>query len=83
MYRDKVVGFFGQLLDEQNAGKPFLRHYLDYYFDIYWDLHVGVKGSAVPAEIRQIGESFNTVLAYLNAWCELTTDGYPEGAPSR
>jgi hypothetical protein len=22
-------------------------------------------------------------LAYLNAWCELTTDGYPEGAPSR
>jgi hypothetical protein len=51
MYRDKVIGFFDQLLDEKDAGKPFMRHYLDYYFDIYWDLHVGVKGSAVPAEI--------------------------------
>ena len=41
-----------------------MRHYLDYYFDIYWDLHLGVKGDAIPAEVRQIGESFNTVLAY-------------------
>ena len=43
-----------------------MRHYLDYYFDLYWDLHVGVKGDAIPAEVRQIGESFNTVLAYRN-----------------
>jgi cytochrome P450 len=76
MYRDKVVGFFDQLLDEKNAGKPFLRHYLDYYFDIYWDLHVGVKGSAVPAEIRQIGDSFNTVLAYLNPMQQIVYENY-------
>jgi hypothetical protein len=76
MYRDKVVGFFDQLLDEKNAGKPFLRHYLDYYFDIYWDLHVGVKGAAVPPEIRQIGESFNTVLAYLNPTQQIVYENY-------
>ena len=64
MYGDKVVAFFDRLLDAQYAGKPFMRHYLDYYFDIYWDLHVGVKGDAIPQKVRQIGESFNTVLAY-------------------
>ena len=76
MYRDKVVGFFDQLFDEKNAGKPFIRHYLDYYFDIYWDLHVGVKGSAVPAEIRQVGDSFNTVLAYLNPMQQIVYENY-------
>jgi hypothetical protein len=76
MYQDKVVGFFDQLLDEKNAGKPFLRHYLDYYFDIYWDLHVGVKGKGVPAEIRQIGDSFNTVLAYLNPLQQIVYENY-------
>jgi hypothetical protein len=76
MYRDKVVGFFDQLFDEKNAGKPFIRHYLDYYFDIYWDLHVGVKGSAVPAEIRRIGDSFNTVLAYLNPMQQIVYENY-------
>ena len=66
MYHDKVVAFFDQLFDAKFAGRPFMRHYLDYYFDLYWDLHVGVSGSAIPAEVRQIGESFNTVLAYRN-----------------
>jgi hypothetical protein len=66
MYHDKVVSFFDQLFDPKFAGKPLMRHYLDYYFDLYWDLHLGVKGSAVPADVRQIGESFNTVLAYRN-----------------
>ena len=66
MYHDKVVAFFDQLFDPQFAGKPFMRHYLDYYFDLYWDLHVGVQGAAIPADVRQIGESFNTVLAYRN-----------------
>ena len=66
MYHDKVVAFFDHLFDPQFAGKPFMRHYLDYYFDLYWDLHVGVKGAAIPADVRQIGESFNTVLAYRN-----------------
>jgi hypothetical protein len=66
MYHDKVVAFFDHLLDNQYAGKPLMRHYLDYYFDLYWDLHVGVKGKAIPQEVRQLGESFNTVLAYRN-----------------
>jgi hypothetical protein len=26
---------------------------------------------------------FRTAVRHLNAWCELTTDGYTEGAPSR
>ena len=63
-YGDKVVAFFDRLLDPQYAGKPFMRHYLDYYLDIYWDLHLGVKGDRGPAEGPQIGEAFNTVLAY-------------------
>jgi cytochrome P450 len=66
MYGAKVVGFFDQLFQPQYAGKPFMRHYLDYYFDIYWDLHVGVRGEAIPQQVREIGESFNTVLAYRN-----------------
>ena len=76
VYRNKIIGFFDQLFDEKNAGKPFIRHYLDYYFDIYWDLHVGVKGSAVPAEIRQTGDSFNTVLAYLNPMQQIVYENY-------
>jgi hypothetical protein len=64
MYGEKVVAFFDKLMDHQYADKPFMRHYLDVYFDIYWDLHLGVKGDAVPAQVRQIGEAFNTVLAF-------------------
>ncbi|QQC67957.1 twin-arginine translocation signal domain-containing protein [Paraburkholderia ginsengisoli] len=64
MYGDKVTAFFDQLMAPKFAGKPFMRHYLDYYFDVYWDLHLGVKGDAIPTEVRQIGEAFNTVLAY-------------------
>ena len=41
-----------------------MRPYLESYFDLYWDLHLGVKGDAIPDRVRQIGESFNTVLAY-------------------
>ena len=76
MYRGKVIAFFNELLDQKHAGKPFMRHYLDYYFDLYWDLHVGVKGKDVPAEIRQVGESFNTVLAYLNPMQQIVHDNY-------
>ena len=57
MYSPKVVAFFDKLMDQQFAGKPFMRHYLDYYFDLYWDLHLGVTGDDIPFEVRQIGES--------------------------
>jgi hypothetical protein len=76
MYSPKVVAFFDKLMDQQFAGKPFMRHYLDYYFDLYWDLHLGVTGDAIPFEVRQIGESFNTVLAYRNPLLPITHENY-------
>ena len=53
-----------------------MRHYLDYYWDIYWDLHLGVKGDAVPPQIRTIGEAFNTVLAYRDPLQEIVYENY-------
>jgi cytochrome P450 len=76
MYREKVVTFFDKLMDSRHAGKPFMRHYLDYYFDIYWDLHLGVKGDAIPAKVRQIGEAFNTVLAYRDPLQQIVYENY-------
>jgi hypothetical protein len=76
MYDDKVVTFFDGLLDQKFAGQPFMRHYLDYYWDIYWDLHLGVKGAAIPPQVRTIGESFNTVLAYRDPMQLIVHDNY-------
>src|SRR5271163_4395376 len=76
MYSTKVVAFFDKLMDQKFANKPFMRHYLDYYFDLYWDLHLGVTGDAIPFEVRQIGEAFNTVLAYRNPMLPITHDNY-------
>lgn len=76
MYGPKVVTFFDRLMDAQFANRPFMRHYLDYYFDLYWDLHLGVTGDAIPFEVRQIGEAFNTVLAYRNPLLPITYDNY-------
>jgi hypothetical protein len=53
-----------------------MRHYLDYYFDLYWDLHLGVTGDDIPFEVRQIGEAFNTVLAYRNPLLPIVHDNY-------
>src|SRR5580692_4334375 len=76
MYSAKVVAFFDKLMDQKFANKPFMRHYLDYYFDLYWDLHLGVTGDAIPAQVRQIGEAFNTVLAYRNPLLPVTYENY-------
>src|ERR1700751_4450819 len=76
MYGPKVVAFFDKLMDQKFANKPFMRHYLDYYFDLYWDLHLGVSGDAIPFEVRQVGESFNTVLAYRNPLLPITYENY-------
>ncbi|XBS69017.1 hypothetical protein ABK905_21305 [Acerihabitans sp. KWT182] len=76
MYKAKVVSFFDALLDPKFSNIPFMRHYLDYYFDIYWDLHLGVKGQAIPTEIREIGEAFNTVLAYRNPLQPIVYENY-------
>ncbi|MDJ0737060.1 MAG: hypothetical protein QNJ47_23830 [Nostocaceae cyanobacterium] len=76
MYGDKIVAFFEQLFAPSNANKPLMRQYLDTYFDLYWNLHLGVKGDAIPQEVREIGESFNTVLAYINPIEDIVYNNY-------
>ena len=76
MYSEKVAQFFDKLLDSKNAGRPLMRPYLDDYFDMYWDLHLGVKGDAIPARVRQIGDNFNTVLAYRDPTQKIVYENY-------
>src|SRR5271166_6845758 len=76
MYSAKVTAFFDKLFDQKFANKPFMRHYLDYYFYLYWDLHLGVTGDAIPFQVRQIGEAFNTVLAHRNPLLPITYHNY-------
>jgi cytochrome P450 len=76
MYGDKVTRFFSALLATENSGKPLMRTYLENYWDLYWDLHLGVKGDAIPARVRQIGESFNTVLAHRDPTQRIVYDHY-------
>jgi hypothetical protein len=76
MYSAKVMQFFDKLLDDRNAGKPLMRQYLDGYFDLYWDLHLGVKGDAIPAKVRETGESFNNVFAYLDPTQKIVCENY-------
>jgi hypothetical protein len=76
MYHEKVVKFFDYLFDPRFSGRPLMRHYLDYYFDLYWDLHLGVTGPAIPTQVRQIGEAFNTVLAYRDPMQPIVYDNY-------
>ena len=76
MYGAKVTAFFDKILDQQFVNKPFMRHYLDHHFDLYWDLHLGVTGDSIPFQVRQIGEAFNTVLAYRNPLLPITHNNY-------
>ncbi|MEO1636137.1 MAG: hypothetical protein AAFS04_13765 [Cyanobacteria bacterium J06631_9] len=76
MYQQKVVSFFDRLLAPERANKPLMRQYLDIYFNLYWNLHVGVTGGDIPLEVRQIGESFNTALAYLIPLRDIVHDNY-------
>jgi cytochrome P450 len=76
MYSEKVAQLLDKLLAPENANKPLMRPYLSAYWDLYWDLHLGVKGDAIPREVRQIGESFNTVLAYRDPTQRIVYDNY-------
>jgi hypothetical protein len=76
LYADKTRAFFDRLLASRNAGKPLMRRYLDSYFDLFWDLHLGVTGDAVPDFVRQIGESFYTVIGFRNPMLGLVHDNY-------
>jgi len=53
-----------------------MRQYLESYFDLYWDLHLGVMGDAIPAEVRQIGQSFMAVLGYWFPTMQVVHDNY-------
>lgn len=75
-YQAKIVGFFDGLFGPANAGKPLMHLYLDAFWDLYWDLHLGVKGAQVPDEVRQIGASFNAVLAYRDPTQNIVYDNY-------
>ncbi len=76
VYQSKIRAFFDRLVDRKNAGKPLIRPYLDSYFDLFWDLHVGVKSGAIPSEVRQIGESFNTVIAFRDPMHPIVYENY-------
>jgi cytochrome P450 len=76
MYGDKVVQFFEKLLHESNAGKPLMRPYLESYFDLFWDLHLGVKGDSIPRNVRELGQSFQAVLAYRDPTRRIVYDNY-------
>jgi hypothetical protein len=75
-YGAKVAAFFDKLMSDENAGKPLMRPYLEAYWDLYWDLHLGVSHDQVPDRIRQIGNSFNTVLAYRDPTQRIVYDNY-------
>ncbi|MDE1997080.1 MAG: hypothetical protein KGI75_31560 [Rhizobiaceae bacterium] len=75
-YREKVEHFFDDLMSDANAGKPLMRPYLNGYWDLYWDLHLGVKGDDIPDRVREIGESFNTVLAYRDPTQRIVYENY-------
>ena len=53
-----------------------MRIYLDTFWDLYWDLHLGVRGQDIPQQVRQIGENFNTVLAYRDPTQKIVYDNY-------
>jgi len=76
MYSAKIIRFFDQLFSPANAGKPLMRIYLDTFWDLYWDLHLGVKGDQLPAQVRDIGASFNTVLAFRDPTQKIVYDNY-------
>lgn len=75
-YGGKVMEFFDGFLSDANAGRPLMRKYLDSFWDLYWDLHLGVSHDQIPKRVRQIGESFNTVLAYRDPTQRIVYENY-------
>ncbi|MEP9399209.1 hypothetical protein [Mesorhizobium sp. KR2-14] len=75
-YGGKVTTFFDKLMSEENARKPLMRPYLEAYWDLYWDLHLGLTHDQIPDRIRQIGNAFNTVLAYRDPTQRIVFDNY-------
>lgn len=63
-YAPKVHSFLDTLFEARHANQPLMRHYYAAYWDLYWDLHLGVRGDAIPGEVRDIGNSFNAVIGF-------------------
>ncbi len=53
-----------------------MRMYLDTFWDLYWDMHLGVRGDGIPDQVREIGASFNAVLAYRDPTQKIVYDNY-------
>lgn len=78
-YHSKVSSYFEELLSSSNASttdspKPLMRIYLDTYFGLYWDLHLGIADP--EQDYKDIGTSFNAVLAYGNPLNKTFFDNY-------
>lgn len=76
LYRRKVGRAFAAMFDPAHAGEPIMRRYYQAYADMYWDLHLGVRGEAVPDEIRQFGTSFNAVIGFWFPTLEVVHEHY-------
>ncbi len=50
--------------------------YLENYLDLFWDLHLGVKGDAIPADVREFAQSFHAVLAHQDPTQKIVHDNY-------
>jgi cytochrome P450 len=82
-YHGKVTRFWEELFANANAGKPLMKQFYQSYFDLYWDLHVGVRGDAVPTEVRQFGSSFNAVLGFGFPTTEVVHENYMRARATR
>lgn len=76
MYAEKIKAAFAHMFASENAGKPLMHLYYDAYADMYWDLHLGVRGAAIPDEVRQFGTSFNTVIGLWFPTLEVVYEHY-------
>src|SRR5438270_4016735 len=60
-----------------------MKQFYDSYFDMYWDLHLGVRGDAIPAEVREFGSSFTTFLGYWYPTSEVVHEHYMRARRTR
>ena len=64
MYAGKIRRLVRRAVRQRQPSRPLMHEYYQLYPDMYWDLHLGVRGDAVPDDVRQFGRSFNAVIGY-------------------
>src|SRR4051794_36425398 len=82
-YRGKLTRFVDDLMAAGNAGKPVMNRFYASFLDMYWDLHVGVRGAAIPAEVRDFSTSFNAVFGYALPTTEVVYENYMRARAAR